>query len=522
MLRGAVVQPQLARTPADVDAAAAQHHAPAAVDALVAVAGDEKAVLALRRDGAKQAERCRAHVLRFVHDHSAVVAEIPRRRRLGGEQRRGVAVGVVELLHAPLRQLRPVLREHRPDERPLGARQARAAASAGHAQIGLLVRHVGGLDHLFPLVLEEGVRQIQRWRLGVQGDPPRFPVAAELRAELVAAHLQKTHHPAIQIGHFDALHLLRRADGAEVVLDIRGQVAREGGEQNAAFGEVPNQPASAMHRHHRLAGAGAAEQTHRPVPIPLHHAPLRRVQEHAPALQRRVQHGFEFHFVRGNGESHLRLGAFEGRVEIAGVHNVRRFPLAHQLFVGIAGQIKEQRVVGFGGKALLEGFERVFIRHAAHFRQHRLRHAEAHQLPILQCGERAGRLGGRFWRCGRRIALRQVDLHGARGRIDVAPTARGPVVRIVVLVRPQQQMNAAALRLGDDGAVADVDAQRAHVGIRRALDALVVQAARGGVGVEAADEVAHATLLSARQLRERGEKLHMHGHVVGHGGLASR
>ena len=121
LLGGAVVQAQLPRTAADVDAAAAQHHPVPAVDALVAVADDEEVVGPGGGDGAQQTVRRGAHVLALVHDHRGVVQGF----RVVPQQGGGVAVRVVHLLQAPLRQLRAVLVEHAP--RPGGGRRGSGA-----------------------------------------------------------------------------------------------------------------------------------------------------------------------------------------------------------------------------------------------------------------------------------------------------------------------------------------------------------------------------------------------------------
>ena len=162
-------------------------------------------------------------------------------------------------------------------------------------------------------------------------------MAAELQLELVAPSVQKAHHPTIQIGHLDALHLIRCADGTQVVLDVRRQVAGECGEQDAALGQVSRQPAGAVHGHHGLAGAGAAEQAHRAVPIAFHQSSLGGMQEYAPAFQRRVEHGFEFQVIRRDREPHLRFGTLQSRVEVLHIDLRRRFPFSHQIFVGLAG-----------------------------------------------------------------------------------------------------------------------------------------------------------------------------------------
>ena len=300
------------------------------------------------------------------------------------------------------------------------------------------------------------------------------------------------------------------------MLDVRGQVAREGGEQDAALRQRSGQVAGAVHGGHRLARAGAAEHPQRPVPVALHQPPLGGMQEHAPPHERRVQHGLEFHFVRYDGEPHLRLRTSQRGGEVVYVHRWRRFALAHQVFVGVAGEVEEQRVVRFLGQALFDGLQAIRIGDAPHFRQHRLRHAEAHQLAVLQAGKGACGFRSCRQRFGRAVVLGQVHLHGAGFRVDVAAAARRPVVGVVVLVRPQQHVDIATGRLQHDGAIAAVDAQRAHVGILRAVDALVVQAAGGGIVVEPRNERPHAPLLLARQAGEGGEEVHGHSHVVGH------
>ena len=68
--------------------------------------------------------------------------------------------------------------------------------------------------------------------------------------------------------------------------------------------------------------------------------------------------------------------------------------LAHQIFVGVAGEVEKQGVVRLLGQAFLDGLQASFVGDAPHFRQHGLRHAEAHQLAVLQVGKGTRRFGG--------------------------------------------------------------------------------------------------------------------------------
>ena len=132
----------------------------------MAVASDEQVVSARRRDGTQQAKGRRSHVLGFIHDHGGVAGAVGR-RWFDGQQRGGVAVGVVNLLQAAFGKLRPVFLEDGPNQRPFGAVQPGAAAGAGNGQISLPVRHRVGLNHLLPLVFVECVRQVQFGRVHV-------------------------------------------------------------------------------------------------------------------------------------------------------------------------------------------------------------------------------------------------------------------------------------------------------------------------------------------------------------------
>ena len=59
-----------------------------------------------------------------------------------------------------------------------------------------------------------------------------------------------------------------------------------------------------MHGHHGLPCAGATEQTERTMVVVFHIKPLRRMQEHAPLLQWRVQNTLE---IRLSLHDHERL-----------------------------------------------------------------------------------------------------------------------------------------------------------------------------------------------------------------------
>ena len=108
LLGGAVIQAQLPRSVADIDAATADPVR--AVDALVTVDDDEEIVGVGRHDVANQAIRLRAHVLRLVHDHRSVAELVA----VVLEQHGGIAVRVVHLLEASFGELGAVLLKHAP------------------------------------------------------------------------------------------------------------------------------------------------------------------------------------------------------------------------------------------------------------------------------------------------------------------------------------------------------------------------------------------------------------------------
>jgi hypothetical protein len=101
------------------------------------------------------------------------------------------------------------------------------------------------------------------------------------------------------------------AQAAEVGLDVCGEVAREGGEQDAVVGlgeHLLREVDGAVHGDHGLARAGAAEHPNRAVPGPVDELALARVEEDPPLLQRRVEHGLE-RFVVVDGHE-AALGRF--------------------------------------------------------------------------------------------------------------------------------------------------------------------------------------------------------------------
>ena len=181
----------------DVDTAAPHYHPVAAVDSLVAVAGDEKVITSRGSDGPNQRKGLSAHVLGFIHDDGGIAAA----GTVFSEQCGGIPVGIVHFLQAALSELCAVLLEYRPYPDTSAAAKTRAAPDAGHATVFLLAHHSFRLDDLFPLVFVEGVGQVQLRRLQVERPLPSLPVASEFDVELVPLPAQKAHHPPIQVRH---------------------------------------------------------------------------------------------------------------------------------------------------------------------------------------------------------------------------------------------------------------------------------------------------------------------------------
>ena len=251
-------------------------------------------------------------VLRFVDDHGGVVRA--RRVPFASEKRRCVAVGVVHFLDPVLRQLRPVLCEDGPDLGPGAAAEPCAPARPEDAQVLFLGPDAGGLDDVLPFLGVEGVGVVQGEVPKSHGALPRgpcvlVPVLVVGDLELVPLAAQERDHPSVQVGHLDPLHLLGRADRTQVVLDVGGQVAGKGDEEDALACAVrsvsagvavavrvrhpPSQPARPVHSHDGLARACAAQHANGTVPPSLHQPALRRMQEDPPLLQRRVEHLLE-------------------------------------------------------------------------------------------------------------------------------------------------------------------------------------------------------------------------------------
>jgi hypothetical protein len=147
----------------------------------------------------------------------------------------------------------------------------------------------------------------------------RFPFLAvvdDLMIVLVAA--KKAMHPGIEILHLDLLHGGRTAEGFQIFLNVGGQIAREGGEENLLLGRGPilGKPFRPMHRQNGLAGPCAAQYPHRTATIPLRQLALGRMQENPPLRERRVQHGGHRLLIRDHHEARLRFCRLDGRGEV--------------------------------------------------------------------------------------------------------------------------------------------------------------------------------------------------------------
>ena len=307
----------------------------------------------------------------------------------------------------------------------------------------------------------------------------------------------------VEIRDLDAGKLLWLADRAQVVLDVGGEVLGERREQDAATpGQVPREPARAMHGDHRLAGAGRAQHPCGTVPRPLHQPPLRRVQKNPPALQWCVEHRLELQLVLDHHEAAARVVSRQRRREVLGVDRfLWSFPFPHEILVALARQIEEQRLVRLQRQAGLHAVQIGIIAHRAYLGQHGGRDSESGQLAVPQVAE-GQRWNGSVGRCldrrrclGIRFGARLVHLQCAGLGVDAALVSLRPRVGVVVLVGPQQHVDVAVLRLEHDRPVALIDTQRSHGWVAGRVDPLLVQAAGRGVGVEPGDEGPNAALL---------------------------
>ena len=439
----------------------------------------------------------------------------------GFVQTSGIPVGIVHFLQAAFGELCTVLLKYRPNPDTGTAAKTRAAPDSGHMPVFLFVHDSFRLDDLLPLVFVEGVGQVKLRRLQVERLLPSLPVSTELNLELVPISSKKAHHPPIEIRHLDAAHLFRRTDGAEIVLDVCGQVAGERGEENPTVRQIPREPACTVHRGHCLPGARTAQHPHRSVPVTFHEATLSWMKKHAPVFQRSIEHRFEGQIVLGDEEACARFRSVQSGREVVGIHLLGGFAVGNELFVGLTSQIEEKRLVGLDREPGLYGVQPRIVPDSANLREHGGRDPKARKLAIPQVAKCRTLILGQFIAAnghlgGRRIiniwGLGFIHLNRTGLRVDVAPVALRPRVCVVVLVRPQQNMNVAPLGLRDDCPVTAINAQRTKFPVLGSLNAFVVQAARGRVGVEPGDERSHAPLLTRGQSSECVQKVARHRH----------
>ena len=138
-------------------------------------------------------------------------------------------------------------------------------------------------------------------------------------------------------------------------------------------------------------------------------------------------------------------------------------------------------------------------------------------MPVPECGKGpfglfgndAGRLLRRGFHRGH-CHLRGVDLHRTGLGVDRALVTRRPVVGIVVLVGPEQQVDISGLGLEHDRPVRLVDPQRPHFRVPSAGDLLVVEAGRIRVGLKLLDHRPHARLLRTGEPGKRLQKIERH------------
>ena len=134
-------------------------------------------------------------------------------------------------------------------------------------------------------------------------------IAIVFNAVFVILLLQEACDPCVQVGDLNAPHLFRRADLAQIILYILCQIGREGCEEYSFIASTLLRKISrTVHSHDSLACACATQHACRSSVILVDHAPLRRMQEYAPLLQRRVHHGLKLFFAFDHGKLHKRDG----------------------------------------------------------------------------------------------------------------------------------------------------------------------------------------------------------------------
>ena len=464
-MRGPVVHLQDARAAADVDAEGPPGEG-LAEDALADVAGEEEAGASGGERG-EEAELGDAQVLGLVDDGGVE----GRRRRpdslrearpdgAPGGQASGLEVGAGG-------------GHDRPEGLALGAADAGLAAEAGDGGVGLAVADVPGVDDVGPLVEQELVGEgggsgglgggEGGGDLGVGGDRDRADAGL---VELAGEVGHRADGDAV--GHVRAL----AEEAAELDAEGGGEGVGEGGEEDARGRVAAGEVGGAVEGDDGLAGAGGAGDAGGAGEGALDEVALGGVEEDGPGLPGGVEGGLELGARSPSGGSGAgRRGGRRGRA------------CGSARGKGAGGGEGEERLGGFGGEVVHEGEEAVLVG-GADVRQPVGRDAAGEEGGVVPGVEEAGG-GGRRRGRGTRFLDELADLDdlgGAGGRVGLDAAAGGPGVGVVVVADVGEEEVRAALV--DDDAEVVVDPDGPEVGVAGGVDAVELQARRGGVELE--------------------------------------
>ena len=348
------------------------------------------------RQGGNQAERLVPKVLGLVDDDG----HIGQLARVGIHQVPRGPVGVFLFNQAVGRQVRAVGLEDLPDAGALGASDRGSPSPSEHMQILVPAEGALGQNHLGPFIPVElrfqgkvGVRGLQ----GLVPCPlPGFVILTVRDSLWEVVLVQEPVDPLVEVDHFHAGEVLFICDEVlEVPPQVGSQVGREGKEQDLAVGRpgpVPRKPLGPVHGHHRLAGAGAAQDADGAVPVAVDQPSLRRVQEHPPLLLRRVQHPLQFLFVVHDPQAALRTETGQGRVDVVRVRvGCRRVQFVKGFLVRVARQQHLDRGLGIQGETIGNRGEAILVGDGPGEGDQVVRDVELEQIAVPQsCKQTVG------------------------------------------------------------------------------------------------------------------------------------
>ena len=236
------------------------------------------------RQGGNQAERLVPQVLGLV-DNDGHIGQLS---GIGVHQVPRGPVGVFLLNQAVGRQVRAVGLEDLPDAGALGTGDRGSASPSGYMQI--LVPAEGRPGPEPPWTIRPGRTPVQgpgRGPAAFRGLVPCLlpargvPVVHDSLREVVL--VQEAVDPLVEVDHLHAFEVFFICDEVlEAALQVRGQIGREGQEQDLAVGHpcpVPCEPLGPVHGNYGLARASTTQNADGAIPVAVDQPPLRGVQE---------------------------------------------------------------------------------------------------------------------------------------------------------------------------------------------------------------------------------------------------